>query len=521
MSLPAIVGDLPTDGSLPRYDYIQQLIKDFRESSSPECMRRVVFGPDKTLCEYASASYHLPGAYAQFFPCPHCTYKDEDGRTSFVEVFHFPNVHSLNVCATITFVMPADGTLLLDPAECSVEWEVTKGCPNAPLAINHSPRVALHLATDIFIEVLCYLPRSELEKILLVSRRWASVIGGAAASLQQRRSFSMDIRFYGESPGMISIRFDREVRLNEWRILRVLTTRGLSQALSVAHSHLRNAFVKDVVLFFEDLVPAPSPPREMLVDISVPARIDWLKSVLRSMPPNSEIGSWFVADAFVGADNVFALASCALEPHRQLGCVQALELALWDDDVTWTQLSSLLDQPTIRAFSEVTISTTMGAIDTGELRAILSSRRSMKLHVIVRYDTEPQDALLSLPALIVRVSSAYDRFTCPGPNFQDFVALSDVNSFVTEFSLHLKRPKNIALSEMPNVDEATDRRKRFRHHLQGEDTVVRVSVYENPTARGHLTVVTCDHFRRSVVIFNGNVSLAELKQILHHPYVFY
>ncbi|KAH7697027.1 hypothetical protein AAVH_35894 [Aphelenchoides avenae] len=147
----------------------------------------------------------------------------------------------------------------------------------------------------------------------------------------------------------------------------------------------------------------------------------------------------------------------------------------------------------------------MAAIDTGELRAILSSRRSMKLHVIVRYDTEPQDALLSLPALIVR----------------DFLALRDVNSFVTVFSLHHKRPKNIAFSEMPNVDEATDRRKRFRYHLQGEDTVVRVSVYENPTAREHLTVVTFDHFRRTILFLNGNVSLAGLKQVLQRPYAFY
>ncbi|KAH7671486.1 hypothetical protein AAVH_42714, partial [Aphelenchoides avenae] len=334
MSLPGIVGDLPTDGSLPRNDYIQQLIKDFRESSSPKCMRRVVFGPDETLCEYASASYHLPGAYVDYFPCPHCTYKDEEGRTSFVEVFHFANAHEPNICATITFVMPADAVILQKPAECSVEVEFSMGCPNAPLAVYHSSRVALNIDTYVFIEGLCFLPRSELEKMWLVSRRWSDMIGGAAASLQQRRSFSLDIKFYGESPGMLSIRFDREVRLNEWRIRRVLTTRGLAQALNAVHLHMRNAFVKDVVPFVEDLVPPPSPPREMLVDVSIPARIEWLKSMLRSMPPNSEIGSWCVIDGFIGSDNVLALAGCALEPHRTLGCVQQLELGLYDDDAT-------------------------------------------------------------------------------------------------------------------------------------------------------------------------------------------
>ncbi|KAH7713193.1 hypothetical protein AAVH_19464 [Aphelenchoides avenae] len=70
-------------------------------------MRRVVFSPDNILCEYASASYHLPGAYVDFFPCPHCTYNDE-GHTFFVEVFHFPNVHKPDVCATVTFTMPAE-----------------------------------------------------------------------------------------------------------------------------------------------------------------------------------------------------------------------------------------------------------------------------------------------------------------------------------------------------------------------------------------------------------------------------
>ncbi|KAH7704963.1 hypothetical protein AAVH_27829 [Aphelenchoides avenae] len=107
-SLLAIAGDLPIDRSLPRHDYIQKLIKQFRESSSPESIRRVALRPAKTWCGYASASFHLPGAYVNFFPCPHCTYKDEEGRTSFVEVFHFPHVRIAHVCATVTFIMPAE-----------------------------------------------------------------------------------------------------------------------------------------------------------------------------------------------------------------------------------------------------------------------------------------------------------------------------------------------------------------------------------------------------------------------------
>ncbi|KAH7693645.1 hypothetical protein AAVH_39317, partial [Aphelenchoides avenae] len=190
-SLPQIPGDLPMDGSLPRHDYVQQLIERFRESSPPECMRRVVFGPDNTSCEYASASYHLPGAYVDFSPCPHCTYKDEEERTSFVEVFHFPNVHEPNFCATITFVMPADTLQLKKPTRCSCEMEFAKGCPNTPNLADHSQRGVLHMSADIFVEVLRFLLRSELEKMLLVSRRWSEVIVGAAASLQQRRSFNM------------------------------------------------------------------------------------------------------------------------------------------------------------------------------------------------------------------------------------------------------------------------------------------------------------------------------------------
>ncbi|KAH7697026.1 hypothetical protein AAVH_35893, partial [Aphelenchoides avenae] len=331
-SLPGIFGDLPLNRGLPRDDYIQRLIERFRDWSSPECMRRVTFGPDETSCEYASASYHLPGAYVKFFPCPQCTYKDEDGRTSFVEVFHFPNVHEPSICATVTFVMPADAMLLQEPRESRVEVEFTKGCPNAPVTAVHSQRSVLHISADIFVEVLRFMPRSELEKLLLVSRRWSNVIRRAKGSLQQRRNLYVMLKFYGESPGMLSIHFVR-VHLGQCRILRVLTTRGFSQALNAIHSHMRNAFV-DVVPFFLDNVPPPVPPRDMLVNIPLPVRIDWLKSLLRSMPPNSEIGAWDASDDFAGSDNLLALAGCALEPHRKLGCVQRLRLGLLDGDAT-------------------------------------------------------------------------------------------------------------------------------------------------------------------------------------------
>ncbi|KAH7716476.1 hypothetical protein AAVH_16115 [Aphelenchoides avenae] len=502
-SLPVIAGDLSIKRSLPDHDYIQQLIKDFCKSSSPECIPRVVFGPDKTLSEFASASYHLPGAYVDYFPCPHCTYKDEERRTSFVEVFHFPNFHKPNFCVTVAFVMPADAVLLQQPAECSIEVKFTMGCPNAPISVDHSPRVELHVATDVFIEMLRFMPRSELEKMMLVSRRWSDIIGGAAASLQQRRRFTVMPKFYGESPGMLSVHFGR-TNLGQRRILRVLTTRGLSQALNAVRSHLRNAFF-DILPFFMDRVARPCPPGEMLVNIPLAVRIDWLKSLLRSMPPTSEIRSWRAVDTVLGFTNLLTLASCALEPHRQLGCVQALGLGLLNGDATWTQLTSLLNHPRIRGFSEISFWTTRAAIDTYELRDILSSRHSLKLHVSVVGGVEPQDSLLTLPTQII----------------QDFVALRDVDRFVAEFSLHLIKPDNTEFSEMPDVDEDTDRRKRFRYHLQGEDTVVRVSIYENPTARKHLTVVTFDHFRRSVLFLNGNVSLAQLKHILQRPYAFY
>ncbi|KAH7704965.1 hypothetical protein AAVH_27831 [Aphelenchoides avenae] len=419
-----IVGDLRFKRSLPRHDYVQRLVEHFRESSSPESMRRVVFSPDEILCEYTSASYHLPGAYVDFFPCPHCTYKFEEERTSFVEVFHFPNVHNPNVCATVTFDMPADAVRLHKPTACSVEVEFTKGCPNTPIDIEHSHRVVLLTDTDVFIEVLRLLSRSEVEKMQLVSRRWANVIGGSESSLQQRRRFHVFIKFYGESPGMLSVHFAREARLEQWRI-----------------------------------------------------------PLLGSMPLNSEIRSWGVADRDVGYDNLLTLASCALEPHRKLGCVQGLELGLFKHDATWAQLAGLLTQPVIRAFSEIIVWTTRVAIDIAELRAVLSSWYSRKLH--------------------------------------NFVSMRDVNRYVAEFWLRLQKAVNVAFPEMPDVDDSTDRRKRFRHHLQGKDTVVRVSVYENPTARERLTVVTFDHFRRTVFFLNGNVPLAELKQVFQRPYAFY
>ena len=148
------------------------------------------------------------------------------------------------------------------------------------------------------------------------------------------------------------------MRSTEWRILRVLTTRGLSQALNAVRSHLRNAFVTSVVPRFFDLVLAPDPPLEMLVDIPLPARIEWLKALLLSMPPNSEIGAWSVSDARTRFDNLLTVASCAIEPHGKLAYVQRLRLKLLDRDATWAQLASLLNHPTTRAFSDITVSTT-------------------------------------------------------------------------------------------------------------------------------------------------------------------
>lgn len=128
------------------------------------------------------------------------------------------------------------------------------------------------------------------------------------------------------------------------------------------------------------------------------------------------------------------------------------------------------------------------------------------------------------------------------------MALRDANNFTAEFSLHIKKPDNVAFAEMPDVGGTTDRRRRFRYACEwqysqsiwlattpfpvyhgkrlryahkGVDTVVRVSVYKNPTARRYLSVVTFDHFCRNVVFFNGNMSVTELKQVFHRPYDLY
>ncbi|KAH7678338.1 hypothetical protein AAVH_41763, partial [Aphelenchoides avenae] len=143
------------------------------------------------------------------------------------------------------------------------------------------------------------------------------------------------------------------------------------------------------------------------------------------------------------------------------------------------------------------------AIDTSELRAILSSWQSPNLHLGVFTGAEPQDALLTLPAQLIR----------------DFMALRDLSTFVEEFSLRLDGPENVVILGMPNVNDATGRRKQFRYHLQRVDTVVRVNVYANRAARECLTVVTFDHFR-TVRFFKGNVSLADLKSILRRIYYY-
>ncbi|KAH7701340.1 hypothetical protein AAVH_31527 [Aphelenchoides avenae] len=100
------------------------------------------------------------------------------------------------------------------------------------------------------------------------------------------------------------------------------------------------------------------------------------------------------------------------------------------------------------------------------------------------------------------------------------MALRDVSTFVEEFSLRIDGPENVVILGMPNVNDATGRRKQFRYHLQGVDTVVRVNVYANRAARECLTVVTFDHFRRTVRFFKGNVSLADLKLTSRHSYYY-
>ncbi|KAH7716572.1 hypothetical protein AAVH_16011 [Aphelenchoides avenae] len=439
-----ILGELQFNDSLPRPDYIHLLIElgsltsfvglnhlfptqHFRESSSPDSMRCVDFSPDKILYEYVSPSCHLPGAYIEFFPCPHCTHtveEDDEYEETFVEVFHFANVHKPNVCATVTFITPAVTTLT-----DAMHWKEHTGC---------------------WLEV-------ELTKVEPSAR---------------------------------------------WRILRVLTTRGLSQALCVVCSHLRNAFVTVAFPLFDNSVPPPGPPCDVLVDIPLPLRINWLASLLHSIPRNAVISHWFVDDAAIRVDNLLPLARCALTPHWKLGCVRELELVLWYS--TWAQLANLLNQRGVRRFNEITFTTIM-TIDTSELRAIISSRQSPKLHLIVLRETESQDPLQTLPAQLVG----------------DFVALADVSTFVTEFSLRLAHIRSPAFSEMPNVNDATIRRKRFRCHLQDVDTVVRVHVYANLGSRKCLTVVTFDHFRRTVRFFKGNVPLADLKLALQRHYEFY
>ncbi|KAH7706752.1 hypothetical protein AAVH_26025 [Aphelenchoides avenae] len=494
-----IRGDLRFNDSLPRPDYIQRLVEHVRQSSSPESMRRVVFSRNVIPDEYVSASFHLPGAYVEFFPCPHCTYTDEEEEGSFVEMFHFANVHNPNVCTTVTFTMPA--VMREYNHECFVEVKLTKGCPNAPHVAAHSPLIALHIHTDVFIEVLRFLTRSELDNMRLVSRRWSNVIGRAEGTLQQRRSLCMMmIQFYGESYGMLSAHFLRKDSNDQWRNLRVLTTRGLSQALNAVCSHLRNAFVKVAVTLFVDKVPPPGAPRDVLVDIPLPRRVNFLTSLLHSMPHNSVIDSWSVGDSSIGLGSLPTLARCALTPHRKLGCVRKLGLGLLDRDATWAQFADLFNQPSVRGFNEISISTTM-TINTSELRDILSSRQSPKLHLIVLSEIEPPEALLTLPAHLIR----------------DFLALRNVSSFVAEFSLRIAKPYNAVCTKMPDVSDATGRRKRFRYRLQGVSTVVRVNVYANRAARECLTVVTFDHFR-TVRFFKGNVSLADLKLTLRRTY---
>lgn len=61
-------------------------------------------------------------------------------------------------------------------------------CLFSSLIYTFSLRVALHIHIDIIVEVLRFLPRSELETAQLASRRWSNVIGRVEGSLQQRRS---------------------------------------------------------------------------------------------------------------------------------------------------------------------------------------------------------------------------------------------------------------------------------------------------------------------------------------------
>jgi len=47
--------------------------------------------------------------------------------------------------------------------------------------------------------------------------------------------------------------------------------------------------------------------------------------------------------------------------------------------------------------------------------------------------------------------------------FQTFLALRDVSNFVDEFSLRIGESDSVVIPEMPYLEYATDRRKRFRY----------------------------------------------------------
>ncbi|KAH7716574.1 hypothetical protein AAVH_16013 [Aphelenchoides avenae] len=210
----------------------------------------------------------------------------------------------------------------------------------------------------------------------------------------------------------------------------------------MVRSHLRNAFVEDAYPTFWDSVPTPGAPRDVLIDIPLPLRINWLVSLLRSMPLNAVIDRWTVEDDAIGPGNLLPLVRCALKAHRKLDCVRKLGLSLFNRNATWARLSNLLSQRSIQEFSEIACSTSVD-IDISELCTILSSRRSPKLHLACR-GIWRQDPILTLPAQLIR----------------DFVTLRDVSMFVDEFSLRLAEDDDHAFEEMPDVDDATDRRRK-------------------------------------------------------------
>lgn len=95
---------------------------------------------------------------------------------------------------------------LVQPTGCSIDVQLTEGCPNSPIVVVHryyplcvvikryfgtytrkfSSRVVLHIDAYVFVEVLRFLERIELEKLQMVSRRWSNIIGLAEGSLQRR-----------------------------------------------------------------------------------------------------------------------------------------------------------------------------------------------------------------------------------------------------------------------------------------------------------------------------------------------